>query len=243
MPGGMGGGIMGMLMSGTGGMMGGGPQNAPESSNAMQSDVYDVDRWKRADDVDAAPTTVQAVRSAWEREQAEREQRSLKYKLKTLLKKLSGKKESKGEDRQEAQPAGGTVVMPEMKKASKRISSPGEQVEKERAVPIPEIYGNVKSEVNYLGLDVPTGIDDFFTENPLNSAILAVDSLSMGPLTLNQVKAGSGKVSPDQRAEAVAAEPLREAGPADQKGKPANTSYMDDFHANREQRKYQVRIT
>ncbi len=42
---------------------------------------------------------------------------------------------------------------------------------------------------NYLGLSVHSGIDGFFSSNPINSCLLAGDSLSMGYLSLNQTGA------------------------------------------------------
>ena len=189
MPGGMGGGMGGGLMGLMRGAMGGGMNRSPSGGQGQAAetivDDYDVARWKRADGLDAAPTMVQAVRADWDQKRSEQQARSP---LKRLLRKFSRKKEDKSAPVREPEPrpAGGTIVTPEMKKASQRIhpsAARPDPVRPAQPKPCPPCA------TNYLGLHFQTEIGGFFTENPINSAILAVDSLGMGALTLNQVVA------------------------------------------------------
>ena len=78
MAGGMGGGMMGTLMRSA---LGGTKGTKPEVPQ-ITADEYDVDRWKRADDLDNM-TMVQAVRSDWDQRQSDKQ--GLGQKLKTLL--------------------------------------------------------------------------------------------------------------------------------------------------------------
>ncbi len=279
MPGGMGGlgGMLGGLMGGggpgggMGGMMGGMNRNSQQNQQTTQtasaetSDVYDVDRWKRADGMDdvESKTNVQQVRDAWDRETEEKKKNSLLTKLKTRFQKK--KKEEEPPRRN------GTITMPEAKKAQKRINNgrddlPGEAPDYvSPAAPVTAIPRAVPAEerrpVNYLGLTCYSDLDGFFTANPVNSAILAVDSLALGALTLNQVltpmdvgAAPSLSVPTAAQPGAVPA-PSQAAGTSEPLARPAaggagrnfitqraGTDYMDAFHESREQRKYEVKI-
>ncbi|MCD8376119.1 MAG: hypothetical protein LUD69_04190, partial [Oscillospiraceae bacterium] len=211
MPGGMGGlgGMLGGLlgggggpgggMGGMGGMMGGMNRNSQTQQTTQQtstetSDVYDVDRWKRADGMDEVEnkTNVQQVRDAWDKQAEEKKKNSLLSRIKARF--------SKKKKEEEPPRRNGTITMPEAKKAQKRINNgkddlPGEAPD---YVPVPapvlppETAAMVAAQtaqkpVNYLGLTCYSDLDGFFTANPVNSAILAVDSLGLSSLTLNQV--------------------------------------------------------
>lgn len=247
MPGGMGGGLMGILMKGA---MGGMNRNlAAERTQAAEPvmDDYDVARWQRADGLDAVPTMVQAVRADWDRKNSEKQERSP---LKKLFRKFTRKKEAKTAivSEPESRPAGGTIVAPEMKKASQRINPAAERDDAARQMALPgrqERRCNADGK-NYLGLSFQSEIDGFFTANPVNSAILAVDSLGMGCLTLNQIGAMTETESLPEQSRAKAAEPLQgneETGALQGLDmQRAGTNYMNEFHKSREQQKYNVRI-
>ena len=233
MPGGMGGGLMGMLMKGAMGGMNRNPAAGQTQAAQNIVDDYDVARWQRADGLDVVPTMVQAVRADWDRKNSEKQERSP---LKKLFRKFTRKKEAKTAivSEPESRPAGGTIVAPEMKKAS-QMALPGRQ----------ERRCNADGK-NYLGLSFQSEIDGFFTANPVNSAILAVDSLGMGCLTLNQIGVMTETESLPEQSRAKAAEPLQGneepgalQGPDMQR---AGTNYMNEFHKSREQQKYNVRI-
>ena len=248
MPGGMGGGLMGMLMKGAMGGMNRNPAAGQPQAAETITDDYDVARWQRADGLDVVPTMVQTVRADWDRKKSEEQKRSL---LKKVLSKFSRKKEPKVpiSNEPEPRPAGGTIVTPEMKKASQRINPAAERettVQRAEAPGRQEEHHNTR-EKNYLGLSFQTEIGGFFTANPINSAILAVDSLGMGALALNQVA-----VTPETEA-------LPEPPPVDLAERPlpgeersgsvqnpitqrTDTNYMNEFHKGREQQKYNVRI-
>ncbi|MCD8332389.1 MAG: hypothetical protein LUB63_07710, partial [Oscillospiraceae bacterium] len=212
MPGGMGGlgGMLGGLlgggggpgggMGGMGGMMGGMNRNSQQNQQTTQttstetSDVYDVDRWKRADGMDdvESKTNVQQVRDAWDRETEEKKKNSLLTKLKARF--------SKKKKEEEPPKRNGTITMPEAKKAQKRINNGKDDLPGEAPDYIPPaapvaavpsaaaaVVAAERRPVNYLGLTCYSDLDGFFTANPVNSAILAVDSLALGSLTLNQV--------------------------------------------------------
>ena len=255
MPGGMGGmgGMMGGMpgMGGLGGMMGGmrsgmqQPQQTQQNTAAAENEIYDVDRWRRSDEQDlpAEPTNVQLVRDAWERESQKKKQKSIK----TVLKKLSsrkGKKKAEKEARKQTENKSaspfewpeekkqGTIVMPDMKASQKRIT--GTKNDAADNAPLPAIEIPYEHGVNYLGLHAPAGIESFFTSSPLNSAILAGDSLSMGPLSLNQVSDGRNFAMPGPEMR-----PVEMPAEAPAEGK---TEYMDAFRESREGRKYEVRI-
>ncbi len=281
MPGGMGGlgGMLGGLMGGGGGMggMGGGMmggmnrnsqqnQQTTQTTTAETSDVYDVDRWKRADGMDdvESKTNVQQVRDAWDRQTEEKKKNSLLTKIKN---RFSKKKEEEPPKRN------GTITMPEAKKAQKRINNgrddlPGEAPDYiPPATPVAAVPSAAaaaeRRQVNYLGLTCYSDLDGFFTANPVNSAILAVDSLSLGALTLNQVltpidantvpiltapvpaAAPAGAAPAGGQAADAPAEPARPAAGGAGRNfitQRAGTDYMDAFHESREQRKYEVKI-
>lgn len=247
MGGGMGGGLLGSLMKGAiGGMNRNFSEGQPQTADNI-ADVYDVTRWQRADGLDVVPTMVQTVRADWERKEAEKQARSP---IKKLLSKFSRKKKSEPAVVSEPEPrqAGGTIIAPEMKKASQRINPAAERetvvqqekVQKRQS----KHYGK-----NYLGLSFQTEIDDFFTANPVNSAILAVDSLGMGALTLNQVTVMPETSQVIHQREVPQDIADQSASNDEQTGslqnlitQRADVNYMNEFHKNREQQKYNVRI-
>lgn len=248
MGGGMGGGLLGGLMKGAMGGMNRNPSAGQTQAAETIVDDYDVARWQRADGLDVVPTMVQTVRADWDRKKSEEQKRSP---LKKLLSKFSRKKELKApiSSDSEPRPAGGTIVMPEMKKASQRIIPTAERdVTVQQTEPSGRRgeHDNISGK-NYLGLSFQTKIDSFFTANPINSAILAVDSLGMGALTLNQVVATpEAEDFPEPSQPNLAKQPLPDD---EQDGRLQNsiaqrtdTNYMNEFHKNREQQKYNVRI-
>ncbi|MCC8048373.1 MAG: hypothetical protein LIO52_04655 [Oscillospiraceae bacterium] len=241
MGGGMGGGLMSLLTRGGGmGMSGmGRNQNVQQT---QQTDEYDVDRWQRADGLDAAaPTMVQTVRADWDGRAAAKQQRSP---VRRLINKLTRKKDEPAAAPQpDMRPSGGTVTTPEMKKATQRARA----AEAEPAVqpePAAPLFNNASP--NYLGLSFHTELDGFMTANPINSAILAGDSLSMGMLTLNQATpvyaAETSRVQSTPAPEnALAA--VSTSGAQNIIAQRAELNYMNDFHRSREEQKYNVRIT
>lgn len=252
MPGGMGGGLMGSLMKGA---MGGMNRNPPgDQMQAAQNivDDYDVTRWQRADGLDVVPTMVQTVRADWDRKKSEKQERSP---LKKLFSKFKRKNETKpaAASEPEPRPAGGTIVAPEMKKASQRINPAAERDATAQQMELPR-HRDRRCDVdskNYLGLSFRSEIDDFFTVNPVNSAILAVDSLGMGMLTLNQITAVpepnmSFEVSQVNIQRDIAGQPSPGNELAGDLQNPMtqrmDTGYMNEFHKSRELQKYNVRI-
>ena len=259
MPGGQGGGaggLAGMLIRGItngGGAAGMGMngQNGSSRNTEPSSDIYDVDRWKRADDLDSGfePTMVQTVRDAWERETEEKKKNSLGARIhrltqrnkrgenrhKTLKREKRMERRARGKRarrddyerernfenaeiekereyarekrRSEEEPnrvrasysterprgtlEGNTIITPGMRKATHHIP---ETFPEDGYWNDPVRDHSVKRSVykekkrNSIGLSVPAGIDSFFSSSPLNSTLLAVDSLSAGPLTLNQIR-------------------------------------------------------
>ncbi len=211
--GGPGGGMGGM--GGPGGGMGGMGRNNQNQQNTQEtedtSDVYDVDRWKRADGMDDGyqelsydrRTNVQQVRDAWDRDKKEKEGKGLGSRIKNIFSR-DKEKENKKKKEEAPPPVNYTVTTPEMKKVQNRSTNPianAEKAEKEAkaaetspVAPVvnPVIQQRPEHAFNYLGLTFPSDIDTFFTSNPINSAILATDSLSLGPLTLDQVASTDG---------------------------------------------------
>lgn len=250
MPGGMGGGLMGMLMKGAMGSMNRNPAAGQMQAAETFTDDYDVARWQRADGLDTAPTMVQAVRADWDKKKAEDQQKSP---LKRLFSKLSRKKETKAavSSEPEPRPAGGTIVTPEMKKASQRINPTAER-EIQAEAPRRKVERRTTGGKNYLGLSFQTEIDGFFTSNPVNSAILAVDSLGMGALTLNQITTAAAEpetlpeppraVRPQDSAEQPLPDDVRANSLQNLITQRTDTNYMNEFHKSREQQKYNVRI-
>lgn len=241
----MGGGLMGMLMKG--GMNGKPPAGQPQTTETIVDD-YDLARWQRADGLDVVPTMVQTVRADWERKKAEEQKRSP---LKKIFSRFSQKKkpETVSCSEPEPRPAGRTIMTPEMKKASQHIdpTSERESAVQQTEAPRCQTERCENGKKNYLGLSFQTEIDVFFTANPVNSAILAVDSLGMGALTLNQVtvtpewEADPALIKQDMEAELLPCndetDSLRNV--ITQR---TDTNYMNEFHKSREQQKYNVRI-
>ncbi|MCD7902812.1 MAG: hypothetical protein LUF91_03450 [Oscillospiraceae bacterium] len=275
MGGGMGGmgGLLGGLMRGGGGM--GGMNGGMGRSQTVQTtqtvtDEYDLTRWQRADGLDApGPSMVQTVRADWEKKQDAKNERSLLRRVKSRFFRKKAKGPAAADAAAEPpRPAGGTIVMPEMKKATQRINT-GAAATPARVAPPRAGRTAALRERNYLGLHCETGIEPFFTANPINSVLLAVDSLGLGALTLNQTDpsawqttpAGTDASAPHAFSAAASAAPTEPAPaaavpsaaapPAPQPAgaaranlitQRAETSYMDAFHESREQQKYNVRI-
>ncbi|MCD8099416.1 MAG: hypothetical protein LUE06_02390 [Oscillospiraceae bacterium] len=243
MGGGMGGGLMSLLTRGMGGGMGmGGMGRSQNVQQTQQTDEYDVDRWQRADGLDAAaPTMVQTVRADWDDRAAAKQQRSP---VRRLINKLTRKKDEPASAPQpDMRPSGGTVTTPEMKKATQRTRA----AEAEPTVqPEPAAPRFDDASPNYLGLSFHTELDGFMTANPINSAILAGDSLSMGMLTLNQATPVYAAETPRvQSAPAPENAPTAVSAGGAQNiiAQRAELNYMNDFHRSREEQKYNVRIT
>lgn len=244
--GGMGGGLLGSLMKGAMGGMNRNPSAGQTQAAESIVDDYDVARWQRADGLDAAPTMVQAVRADWDRKKTEEQKKSP---LKKFFSKFSRKKEPKAAipSDPKPRPSGGTIVTPEMKKASQRINpAPGRDSAAQREEPPRRRCENgAIAHKNYLGLSFQTQLDGFFTANPVNSAILAVDSLGMGALTLNQVtetpRTEALLEMPQENADQP---PVKEQAGSFQNliAQRADTNYMNEFRKSREQQKYNVRI-
>lgn len=140
-------------------------------------------------------------------------------------------------------------MTPEMKKASQHIDPTTERENAVQQAEAPRCQTEhcENGKKNYLGLSFQTEIDGFFTANPVNSAILAVDSLGMGALTLNQVT-----VTPEWEADPALIRQNMEAEllPCNDETdslrnvitQRTDTNYMNEFHKSREQQKYNVRI-
>lgn len=245
----MGGGLMGMLMKGGMGGMNRNPSAGQTQAAETIVDDYDLARWQRADGLDVAPTMVQTVRADWEKKKAEEQKKSP---LKKFFSRFSCKKETKTvvSSEPEPRPTGGTVVTPEMKKASQRINPTAEReaVTQQAEVSRRQTERCEACGKNYLGLSFQTEIDGFFTANPINSAILAVDSLGMGALTLNQITIPQEKAQHEQPRfkQDILEQPLSDKEQTDSLqntiAQRADTSYMNEFHKGREQQKYNVRI-
>lgn len=245
MGGGMGGGLMGMLMKGTMGGMNRNPAAGQPQAAETIADDYDVARWQRADGLDVVPTMVQTVRADWDRKKSEEQKRSP---LKKVLSKFSRKKEPKVpvSNEPEPRPAGGTIVMPEMKKASQRINPAAERESTVQRAEAPERQAEHRDIFckNYLGLSFQTEIGGFFTVNPINSAILAVDSLGMGALALNQVAVTPETEALPEPPSVNVQQDFAERSDSMQNpiAQRTDTNYMNEFHKSREQQKYNIRI-
>lgn len=235
MAGGMGGGMNGM------GSMGG--MGAAQSRDASQTEVsaaeeYDVDRWKRADEQEqwnrqngiGERSALEQVRQEWESKNKKKTSR-LQSRLQRLMRKDGKSKE------QETLPAGYT----EHGMINVR-SSPGRRSEEERR--LQKISESAAEAAEAAGREAPApagtreepdaGREEnvpytrefrrFFTENPINSVLLAYDCLSTGPLTLNQV--------------------VQNAGGTAQTGwsHDSTTGYMDNLRESGQRRKYEVHI-
>ncbi|MCD8240762.1 MAG: hypothetical protein LUB58_05230, partial [Oscillospiraceae bacterium] len=202
MGGGMGGmgGLLGGLMRGGGGM--GGMNGGMGRSQTVQTtqtvtDEYDLTRWQRADGLDApGPSMVQTVRADWEKKQDAKTQppppRRAKRRFSRKTPKVPAAADAAGEP---PRPAGGTIVMPEMKKATQRINT-GAAAAPAPVAPPRAVRPAALRERNYLGLHCETGIEPFFTANPINSVLLAVDNLGLGALTLNQTDPSAWQTTP-----------------------------------------------
>lgn len=329
MPGGHGGGgLAGMLLRSAAG--GGGPgrgmggmkmnsMNGESQGTQSSSDVYDVDRWKRADDLDSGfePTLVQTVRDAWERETKEKKKNSPLAKIRTFFQRKAGmesqrKKKRREErmerraqgsaarrddyekergyeeaeraresgrdsrengehqnrslerissERQRGMKEGNTIITPGMRKSLHHVPEISEEEESPSRSETDSLV-QFKESRNLIGLRTGAGIDSFFGNSPLNSILLAVDSLSFGPLTVNQVRqqevsfnADSGLFPREKTADSYAG-PSSEGESVSDKIRPpggsnmkinlitnrTGTHYMNSLREEREQRKYDVRV-
>ncbi len=257
--------IVGSLVGGMGGMGGmGGPgrmmgsgmsgmngQNMsnPQAGQSGTYDVYDVDRWKRADGMDATATNVEMVRDAWDRKEAEKKaakkEKSLLKRSKRKTTGIFAKKERKAEEEAVAaemeRPRTGTIHTSEMKKAEHNIESvemdPSAAAVSDAAIPtsLQNDQYTFSKKYNYLGLETPSRIESFMTSNPLNSVILAVDSLSLGLLTQNQLKSREERMLSYYSGDS---EKISEVMPQEENG----TTYMNMVRENRENKKYEVHV-
>lgn len=254
MPGGQGGGaggLAGILMRGVAGGRGPGggmgmndPGRGGQNTETI-SDLYDVDRWKRADDLDSGfePTMVQTVRDAWERNTEEKRKNSPVSRIRAVFQRKNRKNTLKRErkmerralgsrsrrddyererdfedagikhehtlekERSEERPnrayasvsperprgtlEGNTIITPGMRKAAHHVPESFQDDKRwSSAYADRHFNGSSRNPIkrNPIGLTTHAGIDSFFQASPLNSTLLAVDVLSSGPLTLNQVR-------------------------------------------------------
>lgn len=200
MPGGMGGlgQIFGMLggMGGMGGpSTGGGMRMDRQQAQETQPDEYDLDRWQRADAYDI--TAIEEVRADWDAQEQK--------KRTSFLKKIGKKEPETPEPESVRPPAKDPVPRPERKTIPEAEPTPGIKLEAQEDVRSAAVRG-------------------FFSENPINSTLLATDALSLGPLTLNQIK------RPEASFRLHEAETISEDG------------YMAARKETTENRKYNVRI-
>ena len=199
MPGGMGG--LGQILGMLGGMggpgMGGGMRMDRQQAQESHPDEYDLNRWQRADAYDI--TAMEEVRADWDA-QAQKKKKRMSF-----LKKLGKKEPETAEPESDRPPAKDPVPRPERKTIAE-------------AGPTPEIKPETRKDVR------SAEVRGFFSENPVNSTLLATDALSLGPLALNQIKRPKVNSRPHE------AETRSE------------DSYMAARKETTENRKYDVRI-
>ncbi len=253
--GGMGGGMHG---AGGFGMGGGGMQGGMALNQQVQrtDDLwggYDLDRWSIAEENEAraeqsaaggkaevgGESAIAAVKRSWEAKGG-RSRRALRAERKAAEKSV------KAEKKQDAEEA-------ERLKTREELSAgqAGPDGQKAKAVSASDEESRIKASGNDKRQPAPQAgtlraglppLSDFMNANPLNSAILAVDTLSMGPMVLNQVseryglsgRSVYGKVSGSGAAEACRGA----AGEADG----ADTPYMESFRRAKAEKLYDVRI-
>ncbi|MCC8047648.1 MAG: hypothetical protein LIO52_00945, partial [Oscillospiraceae bacterium] len=178
--GGMGGGGMGMGgMGGMGGMNRG--QSAQQTEQTQTADEYDVDRWQRADGLDNT-SAIEQVRADWDKYE-----QSKKARLPSIFKRRRTG-ENKTPHEETAQPAAQpSRPAPKPKERAAAPSAPVPAPIVPSAAPTQAAAVAAEDWHSCIGLSTPASIDGFFLQNPLNSTYLAVDTLALGSITLNQV--------------------------------------------------------
>ncbi|MCC8123614.1 MAG: hypothetical protein LIO58_08740, partial [Oscillospiraceae bacterium] len=156
---------------------------------------YDVDRWKQAESTGAAvsadKTMVQQVREGWDQRESSGKGLFGRTKKNNIATRRAEEAANADQTERDARPAGGTVNYMEQAKR-KKAQEEQEGTARRREPPPKRVMENCPiaqefGKQNYLSLSIKTGIDSYFSSNPLNSALLAVDTLGMEGLTLNQV--------------------------------------------------------
>ena len=192
-----------------------------------------MDRWQRAEEEQAANreyadtgmSALEQVRKEWENKSEKKTSR-----LKRLLRKdndsASGKTKTKTRgaavQTEPADYAGTQYVRanPARKMVEERrlgqASETSQQGEEERYA---------ETAAGGYAMPVKSEFERFFSANPINSTILCYDSLSMGPLTMNQLYRS---FDPDR-------EPRQWSHNSD-------TGYMDNLKESSQRRKYEVHI-
>ncbi|MCD8192817.1 MAG: hypothetical protein LUD55_08515 [Oscillospiraceae bacterium] len=135
--------------------------------------------------------------------------------------------ENKTPHEETAQPAAQpSRPAPKPKERAAAPSAPAPEPTVPSAVPTQAAAAAAEDWHSCIGLSTPASIDGFFLQNPLNSTYLAVDTLALGSITLNQV------VRPR------APQPQSQSRPAESE----EGSYMAGVRQGNEQRKYDVHI-
>lgn len=214
--GGMGGGMGMGVMGGMGGMNRG--QSAQQTEQTQTADEYDVDRWQRADGLDNT-SAIEQVRADWDKYE-----QSKKARLPSIFKRrrTGENKTPHGETAQPAAQPSKPAPKPTERAAAPSVPAPAPTVPS--PAPTQAAAAAAEDWHSCIGLSTPASIDGFFLQNPLNSTYLAVDTLALGSIMLNQV------VQP--RA------PQPQSRPAESE----EGSYMAGVRQGNEQRKYDVHI-
>lgn len=151
------------------------PQDAEDTAN----ELYDVDRWREAerqaewdrDIIGTSGSNIEQVRRKWNKaSDADDDDADDIY-------GSSAARDSASERRSER---------------DVRVNSVYARINRQDVGPVTDAREGIHSGStgrNPLGLSVCSGIDGFFSSNPINSCLLAGDSLSMGYLSLNQTVA------------------------------------------------------
>ena len=235
MGGGMGRGGLGGFGAGRGGSSGGqGGSNGAQSQDSAAegaSDLYDVDRWQRAEEEQAAANREYADTGMSALEQVKKEWENKSEKKSSRLKKLLRKDNETGTSGK----IRGTAVQTEQKDYAGTQyvrANPARKMAEERRLGQTSVTVQQGDEERYFetavnrhAVPVKSEFERFFSSNPVNSVILCGDSLSMGPLTMNQLYQSHDRGS----------EPHRWDHNSD-------TGYMDNLKESSQRRKYEVHI-
>lgn len=233
---GMGGlGGLGSFGAGRGGAAGGqgasnGAQNQSGAAEGNSSDLYDVDRWQRAEEEQAAANREYADTGLSALEQVKKEWENKSDKKTSRLKKLL----RKDTDQASRKPRGAAAQAEQTDYAGTQYvrANPARKMVEERKLGQSAEVQEQSEEERFAGsggegysAPVKSEFERFFSSNPINSTILSVDSLSMGPLTMNQLyrSSDSGRASR-------------------QWSHNSDTGYMDNLKESGQRRKYEVHI-